>query len=93
MFKVYSKGCEYVLRALTRLPVDHYQEPFLAKDLCKKAKVPEASTRKIFQKLAREGLLNAVPGPGGGYKLSKDANQISLFHIIVAVDGKEVFDK
>ena len=93
MFKIYSKGCEYALRALTHLPFDKCQEPFLAKDLCKKAKVPESSTRKIFQKLVHEGLLNAVPGPGGGYKLSMPASKITLFQIIVSVDGKDVFEK
>ncbi len=93
MFKIYSKGCEYALRALTQIPSDNIDSPFIAKELCKKAKVPEASTRKVFQKLAREGFLSAVPGPGGGYKLVKSPDKISLLGIVVAVDGQDVFDK
>ncbi len=93
MFKLYSKGCEYALRALTALPSDAFDEPFLAKDLCRKAGVPESSTRKVFQKLAREGILSAVTGPGGGYKLARHPKDISLLSIVTAVEGDDVFQK
>lgn len=93
MFKLYSKGCEYALRALTAIPSDAYDKPFAAKDLCRKAGVPEASTRKVFQKLVREGILSAVTGPGGGYKLSRDPSDISLLSIVGAVEGDDVFKK
>ncbi|MCA9393640.1 MAG: Rrf2 family transcriptional regulator [Candidatus Omnitrophica bacterium] len=93
MFKIYSKGCEYVLRALTTLPADHFDVPFLAKDLCRKARVPEASTRKAFQKLAKEGILTAMTGPGGGYRLAVAPADISLLSIITAIEGEDVFKK
>ena len=93
MFKIYSKGCEYVLRALTTLPADHFDVPFLAKDLCRKARVPEASTRKAFQKLAKEGILTAVTGPGGGYRLALAPKDISLLSIITAIESEDVFKK
>jgi len=93
MFKIYSKGCEYALRALTKISPQRAQEPFLAKDLCRRSKVPESSTRKVFQKLVHEGLLIAVPGPGGGYKLSKEPKEISLLNIVKAIDGEGAFEK
>ncbi|MCA9407306.1 MAG: Rrf2 family transcriptional regulator [Candidatus Omnitrophica bacterium] len=93
MFKIYSKGCEYALRALTQIPPELYDQNFLAKDLCKKAKVPEASTRKIFQSLVKSGVLSAVPGPGGGYVLTRSPAKISLLTIIKSVDGEDAFEK
>lgn len=92
MFKIYSKGCEHALRALTQIPAEAWDRAFLAKDICRKAKVPESSTRKILQGLVRAGLLNGVPGPGGGYVLSKHPKQISLLTIIKNIDGKDNFN-
>lgn len=93
MFKIYSKGCEYALRALTQINIDKSNDVFLIKNLCKKAKVPESSTRKIFQSLVKAGFLSAVSGPGGGYRLMKDPKDISLLSIIQVVDGGSIFDK
>lgn len=94
MFKLYSKGCEYVLRALVLVERGdgNGAERFLAKDMCEKAGLPEAFTRKVFQTLVQEGLLKAVRGPGGGYILTKSPDEISLLEIIKAVDGIDTFD-
>ena len=42
---------------------------------------------KIFQEVARTGLVSAVPGPHGGYQLSRSAERITLVEIIEAMDG------
>ena len=93
MFKIYSKGCEYALRALTKLPPNDLETTFLAKDICRKAGVPEASTRKAFQRLVHEGVLKAVPGPGGGYRLARAPKDITLLSIVTAIEGKDAFKK
>lgn len=93
MIKVYSKSCEYVLRALAMIPREDPSFTFLAKDLCAKAKVPEASTRKSFQKLTSLGFLIAVPGPGGGYRLARKPQDTSLYSIILGIDGEDAFDR
>ena len=88
MFKFYSKGCEYVLWALVYAPEDQEQGNFSAGDICRKAKVSEASTRKSLQALVRVGILEAVSGPQGGYRLAKSSRDIPLLDIIKAVDGE-----
>jgi Rrf2 family iron-sulfur cluster assembly transcriptional regulator len=42
---------------------------------------------KVFQKLSRAGITEAVPGPRGGYRLARSAADIRLIEIIEAVDG------
>jgi len=42
---------------------------------------------KIFQEVARTGFVSAVPGPHGGYQLSRPAERINLVEIIEAMDG------
>ena len=92
MFRLYSKGCEYTLRALIQACSDGTTSRFLAREVCREAGVPEPSTRKSFQTLVREGFLDAVRGPGGGYVLAKAPSRVSVLDIIRAVDGEETFE-
>lgn len=92
MLRIYSKGCEHVLRALTRIPLDQCDQQFLARDICRQAQVPETPTRKSLQALVKAGLLAAATGPGGGYRFAVHPSKISLLRIITAVDGETVFD-
>ncbi|HEX3808953.1 MAG TPA: Rrf2 family transcriptional regulator [Rhizomicrobium sp.] len=41
---------------------------------------------QLFAKLRRGGLVKSVRGPGGGYRLSRPANDLRIADIIVAVD-------
>lgn len=41
---------------------------------------------QLFSRLRRQGLVNSVRGPGGGYKLAKNYADISVAEIINAVD-------
>ncbi|MEO8976081.1 MAG: Fe-S cluster assembly transcription factor [Casimicrobiaceae bacterium] len=41
---------------------------------------------QLFGKLRRNGLVNSVRGPGGGYQLAKPAQQMTVADIIRAVD-------
>lgn len=42
---------------------------------------------KHLQALSGAGLLTAVPGPTGGYRLARSADNISLLDIVLAVEG------
>ncbi len=41
---------------------------------------------QLFSRLRRRGLVKSVRGPGGGYNLAKNGNDISVAEIINAVD-------
>ena len=91
MFRLYSKGCEYAIRALLQMGPARGRAKFAATDVCRRAGIPESFTRKIFQALVRGGFLSAVTGPGGGYALRRPPGQITLRRVIEAVDGEGAF--
>jgi Rrf2 family iron-sulfur cluster assembly transcriptional regulator len=41
---------------------------------------------QLFSRLRRQGLVTSVRGPGGGYRVAKPHHEISVSHIISAVD-------
>lgn len=92
MFKLYSKGCQYTLRALTFAVAGADNTRFQARDICEQAEIPESFTRKVFQSLVQGGFLQAHRGPGGGYTLTRDPKEISLLEVIQAVEGEDTFD-
>lgn len=93
MFRLYSKGCEYAIRALVYMAQKRDEPNLRAKDICRKARIPESFTRKVFQSLVKGKYLEAVPGNGGGYRLAKDPRKISILEIVEAVDGRRTFDR
>ena len=44
---------------------------------------------KHMQALARAGVVESVRGPSGGYRLARDADSISLWDIVQAIEGEE----
>lgn len=92
MFRLYSKACEYAIRAFLCLAGERKEINLTARDVCRKAGIPEAYTRKVFQSLVRGKYLGAVPGNGGGYRLLRKPDKVSILEIIQAVDGKDTFE-
>lgn len=91
MFKLYSKGCEHAILALAEAGAGEGEVRFQAREVCEAAGLPEPITRKVLQELVQAGLLEALRGPGGGYRLTRPANEISLVDFIKAVDGADTF--
>lgn len=87
MLRLYSKGCEYAIRALVNIAAQGPQGYVAIQDICRRAHLPEPSTRKTLQLLAQKGFLRSVPGPNGGYRLSKQPDQINILEIIQIIDG------
>jgi Rrf2 family protein len=42
---------------------------------------------KIFQSVSRAGIVEAVPGPSGGYRLARAPSEIPLLAVVEALDG------
>jgi Rrf2 family protein len=56
-------------------------------------KVPKSFLAKIFQNLARAGLVKSVRGAGGGFVLAKQPADVSILEIVEAIEGKIVFQR
>jgi Rrf2 family protein len=58
-----------------------------AHQIAKTLGVSEDYLQKIFQRLARADLANAVRGPRGGFALSRPGDEITLREVYEAVEG------
>ena len=47
-----------------------------------------AYLEQLFVKLRKHRLVDGVRGPGGGYRLARESNRISIAEIIEAVDER-----
>jgi Rrf2 family protein len=51
----------------------------------------EHTVGKILQTLARQGIINSMKGPSGGFFISETQQDQSISVIIESIEGKEVF--
>ncbi len=87
MSLIFSRQCEYALQAVTFLALKKDGELTSIKELAGKLRIPHHFLAKILQRLSRKGLLISLKGPTGGFGLAMPAKEMTLFHIIEAVDG------
>ena len=67
---------------------EHPHIPALsAKDIAEAYHIPPQLLAKILQRLTKVGLLRSTAGTSGGYALQRDARTITVFEVILAVDG------
>ncbi len=58
-----------------------------AGDLSEKTGLPEPTVAKVLKLLARGLLIESSRGTNGGYKLSKQPNEITMASVITALEG------
>jgi FeS assembly SUF system regulator len=81
-----TKKADYGLIALRHLATTG-SAAASAKDIADTFRIPLPLLSKILQKLARSGLLISEQGTRGGYRLARDARDISALEVIRTIDG------
>ena len=85
------ESTEWVLHAATSLAQLGPGGTASAAQLAAHYGLPAAYLAKQLQALVRAGLLGATTGPRGGFRLARPPGQITLLHIVEAVDGTSPF--
>ncbi|PPA71127.1 Rrf2 family transcriptional regulator [Jeotgalibacillus proteolyticus] len=49
--------------------------------------------KKVMRKLVINGVINSVSGVNGGFTLAKDPKEISLYDLLIAIQGDNLFIK
>ncbi len=88
---LYSKPCEYAIRALAYLACLHPGRAASGQEIARAERLPAPVLSKVLQELVRSRLLDARRGPGGGFRLARPAKEISLRDVVAAIDGLEQF--
>ncbi len=86
MMKVSTKST-YAIRALMHLARHSETKPITLASIAQTQDIPFPYLAQIFSKLRRAGLVEAVHGPQGGYKLTRSPYDITLAHIISSLEG------
>ena len=59
----------------------------LSNDVSAKYKIPLEYLLKIMQQLVKAGIMKSKRGPNGGFNLARATKDITLFDVIVAIEG------
>ena len=90
----YSSGVEYGIHSLMCM-VDSKGDgrEMSVREIAELQNVPYDYLAKIFTKLSKARLVESTEGKGGGFRLAKPADQITVLDIVAAIDGeKSIFD-
>jgi Rrf2 family protein len=77
----------YALRAMVDLALYSGGEPVLRRDIAARQEISADYVAQLFRQLRLAGLVEGVKGPGGGYRLARDAATISAGDVVRAVEG------
>lgn len=84
--KLSTKG-RYGLRALIDLALYSENEAASIASISARQHISESYLEQLIGKLRKAGLVVSVRGAGGGYKLAKPAEEISVGNILRALEG------
>ena len=84
-----SEGVEWGLHCVTLAAVLPPEAALPAVRLAEYHGVPTAYLAKHLQALSRAGVLEALPGPRGGYRLARPPAAISVLDVVEAIAGDE----
>ncbi|MFA5530989.1 MAG: Fe-S cluster assembly transcriptional regulator IscR [Thiohalomonadaceae bacterium] len=82
-----TKG-RYAVTAMLDLALHYNQGPITLADISQRQGISLSYLEQLFSKLRKNGLVDSARGPGGGYRLSRDAAEICVADVITAVDEK-----
>ncbi len=80
-----SKG-RYAVTAMLDVALHAEQGPVPLADISERQAISLSYLEQLFSRLRKQGLVASVRGPGGGYRLGKPANEISIGQVIAAVN-------
>lgn len=87
-----SEGSTIALHAVLHLAKSS-GEPVTTAEAADSMKVSAAHLSKIFQRLAKSGLVRPVRGPKGGYLLNRELAAIRLLDVFEAIEGPMKFGR
>lgn len=82
-----TRASDYALRGMAYLAKQPPGKLSMASDIAVAENMPEHFFSKIFQNLAKSGLVNSFRGSNGGFALARSPEDIKILEVIEAVDG------
>jgi Rrf2 family iron-sulfur cluster assembly transcriptional regulator len=80
-----TKG-RFAVTAMLDLALNEVDRPVTLAGISERQEISLSYLEQLFSRLRRDGLVKSVRGPGGGYRIAKPLNEITVSNIITAVD-------
>ncbi|HEY5291898.1 MAG TPA: Fe-S cluster assembly transcriptional regulator IscR [Burkholderiales bacterium] len=80
-----TKG-RFAVTAMLDLALRHQQGPVTLAGIGQRQGISLSYLEQLFGKLRRHALVESVRGPGGGYRLARPTEKVSVADIVLAVD-------
>ena len=78
---------DYAVRALIELAVAEGGGPMKTPEIAEAQRIPRQFLENTMRDLTKARLISSERGPGGGYKLSRPADEIALADIVRVTSG------
>lgn len=83
--KLSTKG-RYAVTAMFDIALHNDEGPVSLSDISERQGISLSYLEQLFTNLRKQGLVKSTRGPGGGYSLAIDSEQIAIADVIEAVD-------
>ncbi len=80
-----TKG-RYAVTAVLDLALNSHENPVNLSDISDRQAISLSYLEQLFSKLRKNNIVKSIRGPGGGYMLNASTDEISVAHIINAVN-------
>lgn len=84
--RISTRG-RYALRAMLDLAQHEGNEPVPRQEIAARQEVSADYVTQLFRRLEAAGLVDGIKGPGGGYRLARDAARITVGDVVRVVEG------
>lgn len=88
-----TRAGEYGVLGLMHLARCSPGQRAMIDEVSRQQRIPKSFLAKIFQNLAKAGLVHSIRGSHGGFALLKSPDEISVLEVIEAVEGKIVLQR
>jgi len=86
MLKI-TRKVEYALIALRHMQLKESKELTSTKEIATRYGVPQQLLAKTLQHMARDGIIEAVQGSAGGYRVATNLDQMSMKDFFEKLEG------
>jgi Rrf2 family protein len=89
-----TRNTEYAFRALVYIQLKNFENirPGVS-EISREIDAPEAYLAKIMQTLSRHRIVDSRKGRGGGFYFPEGGSEISLYDVILIMEGDACFKK
>jgi len=87
-----SYTCKTAVKAVIFLATKYESdEKASIKEIAEHINASEHTVGKMLQTLVKEGVINSLKGPAGGFYISLEQRQQPIINIVEAIDGRHIF--